>query len=329
MATRILRGIPADRAERRARRSIFMKGWDFLREWPVIPSLGLFVLLMLALFANATGFNKIRPSLADRNAPIGSYQDIDNVVAEYQQDVRTAERRGTPIPDRPTERKRYWLGADQFGRDIMTRVMHGARISLMVMGISATTGMIVGTTWGLCAGYFGGWIDELLMRVLDTYYSIPYLLLALVTVIIFGQSINIMLGLLALFAWPPFVRVVRSEVLSLKERDYVHAAKTCGANGVWIMWKHILPNVINTIIVIATLRVGQLILAEAILSFLGAGVPPPEPAWGAMVAEGREYLNDAWWISTIPGLAIFILVMSLNFIGDWFRDRFDPRLRQV
>ncbi len=154
-------------------------------------------------------------------------------------------------------------------------------------------------------------------------------LLALVTVIVLGKSMTVVIGLLALQSWPPFVRVVRAEVLSLRERDYVMAARISGASAARIMGRHLLPGVINTVIVIATLRVGQIVLTEAILSFLGAGISPPRPAWGLMTAEGRNYLNDAWWIAFFPGLAIFMLVVSLNFIGDWSRDRFDPRLRQL
>ncbi len=299
--------------------------WRFIKEWPVLPVTMLLVLVVMALLADTpwyggvTGFNPELPSLSDRNAPINS----DGDLRTYERAVERAERNGTEIPDRP----HFWLGADQFGRDILTRIMKGAQISLIILTIAASVGMVFGTFYGLAAGYFGGILDEALMRALDVYFSIPFILLALVAVIVFGQSINVMLVLLALLAWPPFVRNVRAETLSLKERDYVAAARATGASDIWIMWKHIAPNVINTVIVIATLRVGQLILAEAILSFLGAGVPPPTPTWGAMVAEGRDYLASAWWISFFPGVMIFLLVMSLNFIGDWFRDRFDPRLR--
>ena len=310
---------------RAQRKNWLQRRWQFIKEWPVLPIAMLGILVILALMAGTpwwggiTGFNPERPSLGDRNAPINS----DGNDRDYNRAVERAEKKGEPIPDRP----HFWLGADQFGRDILTRIMKGAQISLIILSIAASVGMVFGTFYGLAAGYFGGWLDEALMRALDVYFSIPFILLALVAVIVFGQSIQVMLVLLALLAWPPFVRNVRAETLSLKERDYVAAARATGASDIWIMWKHVVPNVINTVIVIATLRVGQLILAEAILSFLGAGVPPPTPTWGAMVAEGRDYLASAWWISFFPGVMIFLLVMSLNFIGDWFRDRFDPRLR--
>ncbi|MBU81123.1 MAG: ABC transporter permease [Dehalococcoidia bacterium] len=327
MATEVSRGDSQAFAVvgRARRRNRAQRWWRFVQEWPVLPVMMLMVLLILALLAgtpwwgNVTGFNPELPSLSDRNAAINSDADLKT----YERAVARAEKNGDPIPARP----HFWLGADQFGRDILTRIMKGAQISLIILSIAASVGMVFGTFYGLAAGYFGGLLDEILMRALDVYFSIPFILLALVAVIVFGQSISVMLVLLALLAWPPFVRNVRAEVLSLKERDYVAAARATGASDIWIMWKHIVPNVINTVIVIATLRVGQLILAEAILSFLGAGVPPPTPTWGAMVAEGRDYLASAWWISFFPGVMIFLLVMSLNFIGDWFRDKFDPRLR--
>lgn len=223
----------------------------------------------------------------------------------------------------------FLLGTDHLGRDMFTRLVYGARVSLLVVLISTTSGMAIGTFLGLVAGYFGGNVDEVISRIVDVWLAIPFLLVALIIVILLGQSFPLMLGLLALLAWSPFVRNVRAEVLSLRERDYVSNAKIAGASSARILIKHILPNVLNTIMVIASLRVGQLILSESILSYLGVGVPPPTPAWGAMVADGRSYLNTAWWISTLPGVAILLVVMAFNFLGDWIRDRTDPRLRQL
>ena len=221
------------------------------------------------------------------------------------------------------------MGADELGRDVLTRVVFGARLSLQIVAVALTSGVLVGTLLGLFAGYWGGWIDELIMRLVDFWLALPFILVALVVAIVWGQSLMIMLGLLALLAWSPFVRNIRAEVLTLKELDYVNMARVAGATGSRIMIRHLLPGVFNTIVVIATLRVGSLILAEASLSFLGVGIPPPTPAWGLMVAEGRQWLTTAWWISFFPGLAIFLVVMSLNFFGDWLRDKLDPRLRQV
>ena len=172
-------------------------------------------------------------------------------------------------------------------------------------------------------------MDEIINRLVDIWYALPFLLVALVVVIVLGQKLWVMMVVLALTAWSQFVRNVRAEVLSLRTRDYVALARIAGASPFYIMYRHILPGVINTIVVIATLSVGGLILTEATLTFLGAGLPSNIPAWGLMVGEGQNDLREAWWISFWPGLAIFLTVMSLNFTGDWLRDRLDPRLRQV
>ena len=215
------------------------------------------------------------------------------------------------------------------GRDVLSRIIHGARVSLMVVAVATITGVFVGTTLGLVAGYFGGVIDELIMRIVDIWFALPFLLIALIAVILFGASLGLILALLALLTWASLVRFVRAEVLSLKERDYVALAKVAGASHVRIILRHILPGVSNTVIVVTTLHVGGLILAEATLSFVGAGIPSPTPAWGLMVSEARAYLSTAWWIALFPGLAIFLVVTSFNFLGDWLRDRLDPRLRQL
>ena len=285
----------------------FKKFLSFFQKWPVIPVFFISILVLLAVFADVTGYDPELPALRDRTLPMFS----------------------EPVDPLTKDLTRHWLGADQFGRDTLTRIMHGARITLYVLVISAVSGTIIGTAYGLIAGYFGGFVDDILMRILDLVYSIPFLLLALVAAIVFDPSLTVVIVLLAFLAWPAFVRNVRAEILTLKERDYIMYAKVAGASRIRMMYKHLLPGVINTVIVIATLRIGQLILAEASLSFLGAGVPPPTPVWGALVAEGRDYLNSAWWVSIWPSLGIFLVVMSLNFLGDWFRDRFDPRLRQL
>lgn len=197
------------------------------------------------------------------------------------------------------------------------------------MAVSLVFGIGIGTTMGLLAGYFGGNVDELIMRVVDVWAALPYIMVALVIVVVLGQSFAVLIFLLALLSWPGAVRLVRAETLSLKTRDYVALARVAGASNTRIIVRHILPGVINLVVVSATLSMGSIILTEATLSFLGAGIPPPHPSWGSMISEGRRHLDGAWWVATIPGVCIFLVVMAGNFLGDWLRDRFDPRLRQL
>lgn len=221
------------------------------------------------------------------------------------------------------------LGADLQGRDILSRIVYGTRISLVIAGVAISLGMAFGTTFGLISGYFGGWLDEILMRIVEIFLAVPLIMVALVIVAVIGQSFTTVIVILVLFSWVPFARQVRAEVLTLKALDYVALARVAGASTFRILFRHILPGVVNTVIVVATLHVGNLILTESILSFLGAGIPPPTPAWGAMVADGRNYLTTSWWIAFFPGMAIFLIVVGFNFMGDWIRDFLDPRLRQL
>ena len=230
----------------------------------------------------------------------------------------------------PFESSENPLGVDLLGRDILSRLIYGARISAFISLISLGFGALVGTALGVASGYLGGKIDAILMRVCDGVMGFPTILLALIIVAIQGGAgiQNVVIAIMAT-VWARFARQVRGEVLSIKERDFVTLAVVAGVPSHVIMWRHIFPNVVNTVLVIISLLVGQTILLEASLSFLGVGVPPGEPAWGIMVSEGRNNLLDLWWLSLMPGLAITIVVMALNLFGDWLRDTLDPRLRRT
>ena len=277
--------------------------WRFFREWPVIPLAVVGVLAVVAIFA-----------------PLISPQDPYKNVLRHRNAPPVWFEGGT---------SEHILGADYIGRDLASRLVHGARISMMVMAVALVSGTVVGTALGLVAGYFGGIIDEIILRIVDIWLGLPFVLVALTIAVVLGPSLTTMMALLALMTWAGFVRNVRAEVMSLKSRDYVALATVAGASTTRLLIWHLLPGVVNTVLVLASLRCGQLILTEAFLSFIGAGIPPPTPTWGSMIADGREYLRIAWWVSIFPGIAILLTVMSLNFLGDWVRDRLDPRLRQV
>lgn len=336
--------------------------WGFIRRWPIIPLFLLALLIFTGIFADilaphdpliARPDNRNIPPVWEESIvlniktgddplvfPDPVNKPIEEAMLQYgitptlentvnQEAVEAAFKELGYLAKVKWSSWDHILGGDNIGRDLLSRIIHGARVSLVVVTVALIFGLLIGVSMGLVAGYFGGLIDEIIMRVTDIWLGLPFILVAIVAVIAFGQTFTILIILLGILSWTPFVRNVRGEVLSLKTRDYVSLAKVAGCSTFRILVWHILPGTINTIIVIATLRVGQLILTEAILSFLGAGIPPPTPAWGAMVNDGRPYINDAWWISFFPGVAIFLVVMSLNFLGDWLRDRLDPRLRQL
>jgi len=277
--------------------------WTRFRRWPAVPMLILGVLVFGAVFAP--------------------------LVAPHSPTLATLRDRAKPPVWAEGGSARYILGTDHQGRDVLSRIIYGTRISLIIAVVAVSVSLAAGTAMGLVSGYYGGAVDEAIMRFVDLIRSIPFLLVALVFVVVFGQSFILLLILLSITAWTGYARQVRAEALQLREREYVQSAKIAGASSLRIIYRHILPGVVSTITVISTLQVGSLILAEASLSFLGAGVPPPTPAWGSMVADGRNYLQRAPWIATFPGMAILLTVLAFNFLGDWLRDYFDPRLRQL
>ncbi|MGG5823613.1 ABC transporter permease [Falsiroseomonas sp. HW251] len=219
------------------------------------------------------------------------------------------------------------LGTDQLGRDILSRIVAGSRVTLAVAGAAVVLGGIVGTLLGLIAGYFGGWTDRVLMRLADIQLAVPLMLLALMVIAAMGPSLQNLVMVLALVSWVRYARIVRGQVLAVREREFVQSARAIGASARRIILRHILPNVLTPAIVVATLELARVIVLEAGLSFLGLGVQPPNPSWGRMLAEGRTYISSAWWIITFPGLALMLTVLSVNLLGDWLRDYLDPRLK--
>ena len=218
------------------------------------------------------------------------------------------------------------LGTDNLGRDMLSRIIYGAQISLLVSVVSVLIAGVIGIFLGIVCGYYGGnWFDNLIMRVVDAKMAIPSILLMLVIIGVFGSSVTTLILVLGFTEWTAYTRLVRGEVLSIKQRDFVRAARSIGTRDRTIMFKHILPNIISICIVISTLTVGGNIVLEASLSFLGLGVQPPIVSWGYMLNEGRDHIATSWWISTFPGIAISLTVLGIVFLGDWLRDVFDPR----
>lgn len=223
----------------------------------------------------------------------------------------------------------HFLGTDDLGRDVFSRLIWGARVSMLVAIIAVVADAVIGTAIGLVAGYFGGKVDAVLMRLADVMLALPYLLIALVVVSVTGASLANVIIIIVALRWAGLSRIVRGETLSLKSRDFVSLARIGNVDAVTIMWRHILPNVLNSVVVVSTLGVGAVILFESALSFLGVGVPPPTSSWGGMVAEGRSYIASAWWISLFPGLAITLVCLAANLFGDWLREAMDPKQRQA
>ncbi|NDW04973.1 ABC transporter permease [Jiella pacifica] len=219
------------------------------------------------------------------------------------------------------------LGTDQLGRDILSRIIYGSRVTLAVAAAAVILGGIVGVGLGIVAGYFRGMTDRILMRLVDIQLAFPLMLLALLVVAALGPSLRNIIIVLALTSWIRYARIIRGQVLAVREREFVQSARAIGSGTLRIMFRHILPNVLTPALVVGTLELARVIIMDAALSFLGLGVPPPAPSWGRMLADGRTYLSTAWWIVTFPGLAIVLTVLSVNLVGDWLRDYFDPKQR--
>ena len=229
----------------------------------------------------------------------------------------------------PFENLTFPLGTDVMGRDMLSRLIYGARTGVFISLVALGTGAFVGTVLGLVAGFRGGWVDNLIMRASDAALGFPTVLVAMIIVTLLGAGIENIILAVALTVWARFSRMIRGDVLSIKELDFVTFAKIAGLSTPMIILRHVFPNTINTLLVITSLQIGQVILLEASLSFLGLGLPPGDPAWGIMVSEGRTVLLQVWWLSLLPGLAITIVVLAFNFFGDWMRDTLDPKLRRI
>ena len=362
MAAQITRpGSPVGEAQAAAAPSgrSWGKAWREIRRFPVLPLFILIVVLIVpTIFAET--LSQHDPLIGDLEheleppAWVPERENEQTIVRRVQENssevsLRNARRNhdsgaaqlrdanGNGEPDigetmvrvKPGGSWEYPLGTDKQGRDLLTRMMHGARISLAVSCLAILAGGFLGTALGMLAAFRGGLIDAILMRVVDIKLAFPSILLALTLVVAIGSGFSTVVIVIALLLWARYARVVRGEALGIKERDFIDRARVAGASNLRIMARHIFPNVFNTVIVLATLEVGHVIILEATLSFLGAGIPRPQPAWGLMAADGREVITSSWWIFLFPCLAIVLTVLSMNMLGDWLRDRLDPKLRNV
>ena len=248
-------------------------------------------------------------------------------LAPYDPVEQNIIERLTPPAFLPGGSAAHVLGTDHLGRDVLSRLIYGARVALVVGVTTVIVSGLLGLAIGLTAGYFGGWADTAFMRLLDVQLSLPFMLLALSIIGVLGPSLTNIVVVLAITGWVVYARVVRSEILSLRTQEFVGACRALGGSDLRIIVRHLLPNVVSSVIVVSTLEIARMMLLESALSFLGLGVRPPTPSWGAMLADGRLYLATAWWLATLPGLAISLTVLCFNVLGDWLRDVLDPELQ--
>jgi peptide/nickel transport system permease protein len=253
-----------------------------------------------------------------------------NVLAPHDPEVGTLGERFRPPVWQQGGSEKFLLGSDHLGRDVLSRLIFGARVSVVVGFTAVIVAGVLGTGLGILSGYLGGWVDQVIMRLTDSWLALPALTFAIFLAAVVGPSEMNIVIILGLVYWTRYARVIRGEVLSLKERDFVRLAIVAGCSKRTIMKRHILPNVLNSAIVLATLMLGVVVVTEAALSFLGVGVPPPKPAWGLMLADGKKGLMAGyWWLTVLPGCCIMLMVLSANLLGDWLRVKLDPQLRQL
>jgi peptide/nickel transport system permease protein len=253
-----------------------------------------------------------------------------NVLAPHDPEVGSLGERFRPPVWQQGGSEKFLLGSDHLGRDVLSRLIFGARVSIVVGFAAVLVAGVLGTILGILSGYLGGWVDQVIMRITDTWLAVPALTYAIFLAAVVGPSEMNIVIILGVVYWTRYARVIRGEVLSLKERDFVRLAIVAGCSKRTIMKRHILPNVLNSAIVLGTLMLGVVVVTEAALSFLGVGVPPPKPAWGLMLADGKKGLMAGyWWLTVLPGCCIMLMVLSANLLGDWLRVKLDPQLRQL
>jgi peptide/nickel transport system permease protein len=274
-----------------------------VRSYPVIPMIVIFLFVFLAIFGAALA--PYSPNETDLGATFAP--------PFWQQGGTT----------------KHILGTDPVGRDLLSRIMIGARVSCIVAVLAIAVGGLLGTVIGIISGYYGGKVDMVLMRAADATLAFPIILLAMLLAVVLGPSLKNVVISLSIVLWARYARVIRGEVLVCKEMDYVSYSRITGASSFKIMWRHIYPNIRSTLLVLLTLQVGWVIIVEASLSFIGAGIPGPYPVWGTMIAKGRDYVSTAWWIPFFPGLSVALVCLCFNMLGDWIREILDPRMKQV